>query len=69
MLEIYSLTAEAVPRKIQAVRAFMLLALFAQIAALFHCVLMGLQKTEKKLIAIVMFLTSGNPMALFTPYA
>ena len=38
----------------------MLLGLFAQIGAVIVCVMMALQKLDKKIIAVILFVVSGK---------
>ena len=48
------------PSEIEAVRAFMLLGLFAQIGAVAVCVTLALEKLDKKIIAVILFAVSGK---------
>ena len=45
---------------LNAVRAFMLFGLFAQIGAAIICLMVALEKTDKWLIASILFFASGN---------
>ena len=48
------------PSEIEAVRAFMLLGLFAQIGAVVVCVMLVRKILDKKIIAVILFAVSGK---------